>query len=133
MRIPKTLGACVDLGYELEQKRLAYQHEAEKIIAEMKASEKELDDALLIMLQKQKLDKAAGSSASVSISKQPLPKVTDWEAFWAHIKKTGEFDLLERRPARAAYKERIEAKKAVPGVETFWDTKLYYGKINKDK
>lgn len=131
VRLPATLGASIDLGLKLERERLAYQKEVEAKIAEMELREKTLDDHILGMLEAQGLDKAAGAEASVSLSKQPIPTVKDWGKFYAYIKKTGQFDLLEKRPARGAYRERVEAGLSIPGVETYWNKKLYFGQIKK--
>lgn len=130
-RFPAKLGDCIDLGRQYEQERLAIQKELDAKIAEMKAREKAIDDHILALLEEQGLDKATGSEASVSLSKVPLPTVKDWPKFYAYILKTKQFDLLEKRPARGAYRERVEAGVSIPGVETFWDKKLYYGQIKK--
>jgi uncharacterized small protein (DUF1192 family) len=44
------------------------------------------------------------------------PKVEDWEAFWAHVAQTGEWDLLYRRVSQSAFTERREAGVQVPGL-----------------
>jgi hypothetical protein len=48
-----------------------------------------------------------------------IPRVADWDKLYAFVKKTGSFDLLQRRLTDSAIQERWEAGKSVPGVETF--------------
>ena len=52
----------------------------------------------------------------------------DWPLLYAHIQKTGEFELLERRLGKGAAQERIDQGIKIPGVtlfpvETISDTK----------
>lgn len=47
------------------------------------------------------------------------PTVSDWVKLYAHVKKTGEFDLLYRRANPTAIKERWEQNLKVPGVQAF--------------
>jgi hypothetical protein len=115
-----TFGSQIDLLYSLQQKRLAFQKKMEEKIAEMKAEEQAIEDDLINKYTKEQIDQMRGSKATASLSNLPMPTVEDWDKFYAHIKKTGEFDLLEKRPAKAAYRERLEAKETIPGVKTFW-------------
>lgn len=52
------------------------------------------------------------------------PHVKDWQEFYAYILETQDFSLLERRPGKAAIKERWELKVEVPGIEKFPVAKL---------
>ena len=115
MKIPKTLGACVDLAYTLRAERL----EIEKKVNEMKAQEKELEEHIFQTFAKSDIDKAGGSVATAAITRTVVPNVTDWDTFYKYIIKTKSLDLLERRPSRSAYRERLDAGEAVPGVEAF--------------
>ena len=62
-----------------------------------------------------------GSNARVQITESVIPVVeaNGWKTFYAYIKKTGAFELLNRAPNREAIKERWEQKKAIPGVSKF--------------
>jgi len=44
------------------------------------------------------------------------PKASDWLAIYERIKETGEFDLLHRRLATLAVKERWDAGVELPGI-----------------
>jgi hypothetical protein len=71
-----------------------------------------------------------GRYSRVQITDNPVPTVADWKKFYAHIKKSGEFELLNRAVNRAAVKERWDAKKQVPGVTVFHDKKVSCTKLN---
>jgi hypothetical protein len=95
------------------------------------AAMKEIEDGLKTQLIG-RLKKLANKSVSngerlVQLVEKDEPTVTDWPTLYNHIKKTGEFELLERRLGKAAVKDRWELKIKVPGVgsipvETLSDT-----------
>lgn len=114
-KFPKALGACADKLYQLREARLAKQKEAEAIEAEEKA----LKEHLINTLPKSEANGVAGKVARVTVVTKPVPQVKDWEKFYAHVKKTGQFELMQRRLSDTAIKERWEAGKSVPGVESF--------------
>lgn len=60
----------------------------------------------------------------VQITENSVPVVADWTKFYAHIKKTGSFELLNRAVNRESVKERWELKKQVPGVTAFHAKKV---------
>lgn len=120
MGFPKTLGACIDALYKLRAQRL----EIEKRAGEVKARETELEAHLIERCGKSELDGARGKVAVVAVSQSSVPTVKDWDAFYAHVHRTKSFDLLQKRVSTSAYRERMDAHEAVPGVESFVVTKL---------
>lgn len=54
--------------------------------------------------------------ATVSVKRSTVPQVQDWNALDAYIVKNKALDLLQRRVSVTAWRERVEAGKAVPGV-----------------
>jgi hypothetical protein len=60
-----------------------------------------------------------GMKSRVQVTENVVPAVDDWPKFYAHIKKTSAFELLNKAPNRAAIQERWDAKKQVPGVGKF--------------
>lgn len=60
-----------------------------------------------------------GKRSRTQISEAIIPVVKNWPLFYKHIKKTGEFELMNRAVNRAAVSERWDLKKRVPGVEPF--------------
>lgn len=114
LKIPKSMGACADLLYELRTKRLA----AQKVADEIKADEDALKEHIINNVPKGDTG-ASGKHHHVSVYTDVIPRAADWDKVWAYIKKTGSFDLLQRRLNDAAVKERWEDKKQIPGVESF--------------
>lgn len=114
-KFPKALGACADKLYELRNKRLVMQKEVDAIEAEEKAYK----EHIINTLPKSEASGVAGKFARVTVVKKTIPQVEDWDLFYKHVKKTGQFDLMQRRLTNAAIEERWEAGKEVPGVKHF--------------
>lgn len=114
-KFPKTMGACADRLYELRQKRLEEQKKVDLIEAEEKA----LKEYIIQNLPKSEASGVAGKLARVTVVAKEIPQVEDWDAFYKYVKKTGNFDLMQRRLTDAAVKERWEAGEEIPGVKHF--------------
>jgi len=127
-KMPKAPASKVDRLYELREARLAFGRaigEAEKLLSRIKEVEEEI--ALELSAELRKLGgatKLSGEVATFAPSTTPVYAVADWDAFYAHIKKNDAWDLLERRPARAALNARFDEHKAVPGIQQ--DRKFSY-------
>lgn len=124
-KLPKSLGACADRLYELRQQRLAVQKEVDKLAAEEAA----LREHIINTLPKSEASGIAGKLARVTVVTKQVPQVKDWDAFYKFVKKTGSFDLLQRRLTDQAIKERWEAGKEVPGVEHFNAVSISLNKV----
>lgn len=133
LKLPKSLGACVDLYHTMRQKRLA----ANKDVEAMKAQESEVSTYIIDNLSKKEEGGAIGTAYKGTIVNETIYQVEDWEKFYNHLKKTGEFDLLNKALNQAAVKERVAAQdrpagkkgenwkpKLPPGVKTFTAFKL---------
>jgi len=112
---PKTIGACADRLYQLRQKRL----EMQKAVDHVEAEEKALRSYVIEVLPKSNASGVAGKIARVTVITKTIPQVNDWPAFYKHILKTKQFELMQRRVADGAIQERWELGKKVPGVEPF--------------
>lgn len=124
-KFPKALGACADRLYELRQKRLEEQKKVDLIEAEEKA----LKEHIIQNLPKSEASGVAGKLARVTVVTKEIPQVEDWDAFYKYVKKTGNFDLLQRRLTDAAVKERWEAGKEIPGVKHFQVVSVSINKV----
>lgn len=111
--IPKTIGACADRLYKLREERYALN----KKIDEIKEEEARITEHVINTLPKSEATGVAGKTARVAVKTKVVPQVHDWTAFYAFVKKTGAFDLMQKRLSDKAIAERWENKKAVPGVE----------------
>lgn len=110
------LGELADIYREVRQSRLL----ADKVAAGWKEQEAAAEALLIQQMLKQNITAAGGRRLRVGLSSpEYVPHVKDWYAFYKYIQQTGSFDLLERRPGKAACRERWEAQEQVPGVEKF--------------
>lgn len=75
-----------------------------------------------------------GKKSRTQISELVVPVIDTsndgWKKFYAHIKKTGEFELLNRAINRAAITERWDAKKNVPGISKFHQKRVSCTKLS---
>jgi hypothetical protein len=115
MRIPKTLGGCIDLYYELQKKRDAYFAAAEPLTADIN----KLNAHLLKKFGAAKLRGARGARANCTVVEQLVPNVLDWQKIYKFVAKHDAFELLQKRLSSVAWRERREAGVTVPGTEAF--------------
>jgi hypothetical protein len=105
-----------DVYFQTYKKRLA----ADKVAAELKKTEEAAHALLVQQMILQELSAIGGKVVRLEL---PPPKddphVKNWDLFYDYILKTGDFSLLERRPGRAAIRERWDDNVLVPGVEKF--------------
>lgn len=128
-KFPKTLGACIDLAYEARAERLEYQRSVEEKLAAMKKREDEIEEHILQSFDKSDIEGAKGSIATASVSRLVVPAVKDWPKVFAYISKKKAWDLMEKRMARVAYRDRLEAGEIIPGVESFTKVSLSLTKV----
>lgn len=76
-------------------------------------------EALLSKIKKQELDGALGKLGKAVVDEEDVPTIEDWPKFYKYIKKTGEFDLLQKRLGKQAIELRWADGKKVPGVGKF--------------
>lgn len=93
----------------------------EKIVKKKKAEFDAVAEKALARMEKEGASKITGELATVSISVNNVPNVSNWDKFYAFIKRNNSFHLLERRPAAKPCREELEARRnrAIPGVEWF--------------
>jgi hypothetical protein len=92
--------------------------EAQRSVDDAKQREKAAALAIIERLKAEKSTKSSGAIATASITKKTEPVVDNWPKVYAHIKKTGDFELLHQRIASRAWAERVTAGKTVPGVSS---------------
>jgi hypothetical protein len=95
--------------------RLAKQKETDKL----EEKEVHFKTALMDMLHALKVRSVGSKEKVYAIVPKIKPSVTDWTKLYAHIKRTGNFELLQRRVGEKAVAERWDLGKKVPGVEQF--------------
>ena len=117
---PTSIGGIADHLFDLrEQKR-----ELEAKVAKIEAEYKEHEERLFERLEKEGTDAARGKRASVSVSMGTVATVDDWAEVEKYVKRTGNFQLFQRRISDASYRELLELKGAVPGITPFTKKRL---------
>jgi hypothetical protein len=94
----------------------AAREKAAKALALAKEREDELSEAVAALLRKERIESAAFAVGTVRLDDRVYPNATDWDAIRDYVVDTGEWDLLEKRLAVLAFRERIEAGREVPGI-----------------
>lgn len=138
VKLPKGLGACADLLHDVREERLT----TNRVVEDMKKDEAAITNHIIDKLDKNDEGGAVGKRYKALVKLEDVYVVEDWDAFYAHLKKTGEFDLLNRALNQAAVKERIAMQnrpsgkrgenwkpKLPPGVGRFTAKKLSLTKV----
>ena len=111
----KTPAARADLLYTVDQ--IAGQRSKE--VDTVKKFVTKLEQWFIQELPTDDATGIAGKLARVSIKSKEIATAADWPTFYAHIKKKGEFELLNKAINQKAVKERWDAGKQVPGLGKF--------------
>jgi len=110
------LAALADAYWQTKTKRLA----ADKVAAALKTDESAMEAKIIEQMLKQNISATGGKEVILTLpSPKYEPAVTDWGKYWQYAKEQDDPSLFERRPGRAAIKERWEDGLTVPGVEKF--------------
>lgn len=144
-KLPKSLGACVDLYHETREKRLA----ANKITEEIKVTETFIANHIIDNVPKGDTG-AIGAKYKGVVKTSDVYQIDDWQAFYGWIKKNDAFEVLNRALNQAALEEHVETmsakidatnaklpagdprrkpRKMPPGVKTFKAVKLSVTKV----
>jgi len=115
-----TIGGLTDKLIDLREQKRGYEAEITKIEAQYK----EAEEALMAKLDAEGSDKGSGKKGTVSITSSTVANVMDWDELNKWIAKTKNFQLYQRRISDPAFREMIESKGAVPGVEPFTKKRL---------
>lgn len=114
------IGAEIDALWALREKKRALDEQV-KVIEDQIS---DASNALLERMDAEGTDKVTGKMATVSISDVMVGNCTDWDMLNAFVKKTGNFQLYQRRLSDPAVRELFEQKGNIPGVELFKKRKL---------
>lgn len=128
--MPETLGAAIDELHTLSKERESEQAAFDKKVAEKKQREAQLEQFIMLQLQKMQLSGSRGKLAQVSVKPKTVPHVRDWTALHQWIAKAGAFHLLQRRLATTAWKEMVEDGVEIDGIESETFSTLSVTKIS---
>jgi hypothetical protein len=114
-----------DLLAELAKTKQAIKelHEQEK---EFNSQKRELDYQIAIKMQEQGLEKISNDICTVSLKTEIVPTVEDWDAVFAHIVDTSQFELVQKRMSSTAFRELIAMGMEVPGVRSTELTRINF-------
>ena len=120
-RLKGNLGSTTDKLYVLKER----QRELEEKVNEIKAEYAALEEQLLARLDAEESTKCGGKKATASVTFTDVADVENWDEFHAWIKKTGNFQVLQKRVSDAAWREIRDLKKAPPpGTKAFTKKRL---------
>jgi hypothetical protein len=83
-----------------------------------------LEKELLNRFDDQGMLKATAAAGTATITEEILPNVVDWDAVYEHIQNTGDFYLLQKRPAAAAFRELHASGNSIPGIDAYTKRKI---------
>jgi len=119
-----THGAIANLRYDLQQERMI----AAKHVEKLKKEERRLDDFILNNVLVGDTTKAGGTRGGISKSLTTIAVVNDWPAFYKFIAANEAWDLMQKRAAVGALRERWDNETEVPGVERGNAVKVHVSK-----
>jgi len=123
-------GALADWLYDLRQAKATLSTVTAAFDDVLPPVIKAVDDHFIETLKVGEASGVQGMRSRVQVTDTPIPQVSDWPKFYAHIKKTGNFELLNRAVNRVAVTERWDQKRAVPGVAAFHAKRVSCTKLN---
>jgi predicted nuclease with TOPRIM domain len=109
------LGSIIDRLYELRTEKSELNSKVQVIETEIT----ELKTLLMSRLDDEETIKACGKNASVTITSQTVPNVTDWDLVHQYVVENDACYLLEKRLSAAPYRELLMAGTPIPGTEPF--------------
>jgi hypothetical protein len=83
-----------------------------------------IETALLAAMHDSGTTIYASSNATVEVKPRRVFKAADWEALFAHMGRTGEWDLVQRRLSSTALHERGDALPPGVVIDTFNEIKF---------
>jgi hypothetical protein len=107
----------------IRAQRLAMDKEA----ASIKEVEDELAKFIISKYQEQGINALGAPNGIVKMNKSTEPVCNDWISLWAHIKETGQWELLHKRVTISAVQEHYAAGETIPGISFIDKYKLSVG------
>ena len=86
----------------------------------------ELENRIILNLENQGVDRIGNDVCTVSIKKEIVPTVDDWDSVHQYIIDTRQFELLQKRMSATAYRELQQMGQEVPGVEATELTRINF-------
>lgn len=95
--------------------------DANREVDKLKCERDLVETELLEALEAQGVVRVSSATHTASITKETVPTVTDWDAFYEFMRTQDKLYMLHRRPSSSAYRDELDAREgeAIPGVEPF--------------
>jgi hypothetical protein len=127
-KVQRSIGELIDQHFALVERKRTAQRGIDELSKEMET----LQLAIIEEMKKSGLTAARGKSGMATKSVKVVPQIEDYDALIKHIKKTGDFDLLQRRVSVTAVKERWEQEIPIPGVIRYSEVTLHWTKSQEE-
>lgn len=93
---------------------------------DLKRTKNDLESRIIADLESQGIDRVGNGSCTVSIKKEVVPTVEDWDTVQKYIRSTGRFELLHKRMSATAFREILQLELGVPGVKQTELTRILF-------
>jgi len=125
-KLPTTkMGTLADELHELRERRLA----VGKVADALKREEQRLTDHIIDTVDADKEGGVMGTTYKALILRDTVYVAEDWDKFYQHVKRTGNFHYLNKALNKGSLAERFQAGKPVPGIGTMGVKKLSLTKV----
>lgn len=126
-------GDAVDLYRQIkdfsDRIKLSMKNVPEIVLADtLKTAFDTMQDKLVSLFHARKITQATGRVGKVSIANQAHPNIRDWDKFLKWMVKTDNYQLLNKSVKGAAYRELLDEKVNVVGVDSFDKPSIRIGK-----
>lgn len=109
------IGTLIDELNDLRERK----RELNQQLKDLDEQYKELERQILEHMDAAGTELVASGRTRVSVTRQVVPSVNDWEAFEQYVKDNDAMYLFERRVASKPWRELYESGEQVPGTEPF--------------
>lgn len=91
---------------------------ASKDLKDLKEQAEKLENDIINNLDKSEgTSGVLGKKAKGILKTKTVPQVSDWDKFYAHVRKKKDFSFLQKRLSSTAFNEHWEAGEKIPGVK----------------
>ena len=126
--LPKTLGGLESRYVAIEEEILA----AKQTIKKLEVQQREVLGAMEKLCTAQRIESHRGARYTFGYGEREFAQIEDWPRFLRYVAESESFDLVQKRVAVTAARERWNARETVPGivrqVEREFDARALPGK-----
>ena len=124
------VGAAADLLYDLRQLTAQVRAVTASFDDVLGPAVKAVEEHFVQTLEVGESSGVQGHYSRIQVTESAVPTLEDPTKFYAYVRKTNSFELLNRALNRAAVQERWDQKKRIPGVGVFHVKKVSCTKLN---